>query len=72
MMIAQLTLDLGERTLMFVAMCPECGPVAAVPVEDAAAGGRWDIAEKWCYIARKAHDQEVHGNTEAQKENADA
>lgn len=62
--MSQLALDgLGPeppRPVMCVVMCPSCGPIAAIPIEGGP-GARWDQAEKWGYIAHKAHDKEVHG-----------
>lgn len=46
-----------RRTFTMVTVCPYCGrPLHAEEVD--ADGGRWDQAEKWGYIAQKAHERE--------------
>lgn len=45
-----------------IVMCPECGPVAAVPLDDP---DDWNAGVLWGYIALKDHRRDVHGEVSA-------
>lgn len=54
---SQLQLELPPRPGQdFVVLCPECGPVARIEVED----HDWSAAEKWAYLAHRAHQRALH------------
>ena len=49
---------LEPDVINLVAVCWRCGEtVAVIPI---AQGESWGAAEKWSYIAQKAHDRERH------------
>lgn len=54
--MAQLTLKL-DPPLTFIACRPDGTPIAAVPVEGGA-GGDWNAAALWCYLADRQDRRE--------------